>query len=107
MRRAMREEYDKFIKEGSLIIMEGTVLSMMDVYDDLEKRFIEAVEYAIGYLKGKQKTNREKIFEVFGVILEPDCICTSDECEEECIKNGDCFACEKWLNAEFRERSKG
>ena len=68
---------------------------------------IEAIEYAIGYLKGKQKTNREKIFEVFGVILEPDCICTSDECEEECIKNGDCFACEKWLNAEFRERSKG
>ena len=34
--RAMREEYDKFIKEGSLIIMEGTVLSMMDVYDDLD-----------------------------------------------------------------------
>ena len=34
--RAMREEYDKFIREGSLIIMEGTVLSMMDVYDDLD-----------------------------------------------------------------------
>ena len=67
---------------------------------------IEALEYAIGYLKGKTKTNREKIFEVFGVILEPSCICTSDECEEKCIKNGDCLACEKWLNAEFKERSK-
>ena len=34
--RAMREKYDDFIKEGSLIIMEGTVLSMMEVYEDLD-----------------------------------------------------------------------
>lgn len=37
--RAMREEYGKFIDEGSLIIMEGTVLSMMDVYDDLDEYY--------------------------------------------------------------------
>ena len=37
--RAMREEYGKFIDEGSLIIMEGTVLSMMDVYDDLDEHY--------------------------------------------------------------------
>lgn len=34
---AMRAEYDKFINEGSLIIMPGTILDMMDVYDDLDK----------------------------------------------------------------------
>lgn len=51
-------------------------------------------------------TNREKIFEDFGINLESSCICTSDEVEEECVKNGDCLGCEKWLNAEFKERSK-
>lgn len=34
--RAMREKYNDFINEGTLIIMEGTVLSMMEVYDDLD-----------------------------------------------------------------------
>jgi phage terminase large subunit-like protein len=33
---AMRFKYEKFIKEGSLIILEGTVLDMMQVYDDLD-----------------------------------------------------------------------
>lgn len=37
---AMRMKYDSFINEGSLIIMEGTVLDMMDVYDDLDKYII-------------------------------------------------------------------
>lgn len=34
---AMRIKYDQFIAEGSLIVMEGTVLDMMEVYDDLDK----------------------------------------------------------------------
>lgn len=70
---------------------------------------IEALGYAIGYLKSglRSMTNREKIFEDFGINLESSCICTSDEVEEECVKNGDCLACEKWLNAEFKKRSKG
>lgn len=34
--RAMKEKYDEFINEGSLIVLEGTVLDMMDVYDDLD-----------------------------------------------------------------------
>ena len=34
---AMRIKYNDFINEGSLIIMEGTVLDMMDVYDDLDQ----------------------------------------------------------------------
>jgi phage terminase large subunit-like protein len=38
---AMRQKYDEFIKEGSLIVLEGTVLDMMDVYDDLDQHIIE------------------------------------------------------------------
>ena len=38
---AMRMKYENFIKEGSLIIMEGTVLDMMEVYDDLDKYIID------------------------------------------------------------------
>lgn len=38
---AMRQKYDDFIKEGSLIVMPGTVLNMMDVYDDLDNHIIE------------------------------------------------------------------
>lgn len=39
---AMRMKYDSFINEGSLIIMEGTVLEMMDVYDDLDRHIAES-----------------------------------------------------------------
>ena len=38
---AMRVKYDQFMKEGSLIVLEGTVLDMMEVYDDLDKHIIE------------------------------------------------------------------
>lgn len=47
----MRTKYDEFMREGSLIVLEGTVLDMMDVYDDLD-RFIEESNYdirAFGY----------------------------------------------------------
>ena len=37
----MRSKYENFINEGSLIILEGTVLDMMEVYDDLDKHIIE------------------------------------------------------------------
>ena len=33
---AMRFKYEEFMKEGSLIVMPGTVLDMMQVYDDLD-----------------------------------------------------------------------
>lgn len=39
---AMREKYNTFMKEGSLIVMPGTVLDMMDVYDDLDRHIVEA-----------------------------------------------------------------
>jgi phage terminase large subunit-like protein len=34
---AMRLKYDEFMKEGTLIIMPGTILDMMDIYDDLDQ----------------------------------------------------------------------
>ena len=36
-----RQEYEKFLNEGSLMVMPGTVLDMADVYDDLDKHIIE------------------------------------------------------------------
>lgn len=38
---AMRNKYNQFLSEGSLIVLEGTVLDMMEVYDDLDKHIIE------------------------------------------------------------------
>lgn len=38
---AMRIKYDQFMKEGSLVVLEGTILDMMDVYDDLDQHIIE------------------------------------------------------------------
>ena len=37
---AMRVKYEEFIKEGSLIVLEGVVLDMMEVYDDLERHYM-------------------------------------------------------------------
>ena len=37
---AMRSKYDDFINEGSLIVMDGTVLDMMQVYDDLDNHIV-------------------------------------------------------------------
>ncbi len=34
---AMRHKYEQFISEGSLHVLEGTVLDMMEVYDDLDQ----------------------------------------------------------------------
>ena len=38
---AMRVKYDEFMKEGSLIVLEGTVLDMMEVFDDLDEHIIK------------------------------------------------------------------
>lgn len=43
---AMRTLYEKFIKEGSLIIMEGNVLNIMEVYEDLDAHIMD-VEYDV------------------------------------------------------------
>lgn len=59
---AMYLKYQDFINEGSLIVMEGTILDMMEVYDDLD-RFIEESQYdvsAFGYdpYNAKEFVNR-------------------------------------------------
>ena len=49
--QAMRLKYNEFMDEGSLVVLEGVVLDMMDVYDDLD-RHIEESRYdvmCIGY----------------------------------------------------------
>lgn len=43
---AIRMKYDQFINEGSLMVLDGTVLDMMDVYDDLDK-FITDCQYDV------------------------------------------------------------
>lgn len=43
---AMRAKYDEFLNEGSLVVLEGTVLDMMEVYEDLDK-YIQESEYDV------------------------------------------------------------
>ena len=38
---AMRLKYDEFMKEGSLIVMDGTVLDMDEVYEDLDSHIAD------------------------------------------------------------------
>lgn len=48
---AMQQKYQEFIQEGSLIVMDGAILEMMAVYDDLDS-FIESAGYdvrCVGY----------------------------------------------------------
>lgn len=48
---AMRQKYEEFIKEGSLFVLEGTVLDLTEVYEDLDKHIIDC-EYdvrSVGY----------------------------------------------------------
>lgn len=43
---SMRQKYEEFISEGSLIVHNGTILDMMEVYDDVEKH-IEERQYDV------------------------------------------------------------
>jgi phage terminase large subunit-like protein len=43
---AMRSKYEEFIQEGSLQVLDGTVLDMMEVYEDLDQ-FIRVNEYDV------------------------------------------------------------
>ena len=46
LQSAMRSKYDQFIAEGSMIVMPGTVLDMMEVYEDLDRHITES-EYDV------------------------------------------------------------
>lgn len=54
---AMRQKYEEFIKEGTLVIMEGTMLDVLEVYEELQtfidnSRFqVESVGYDPYYAK--------------------------------------------------------
>ena len=41
LQASLRQKYEEFLAEGSLIVMEGTVLDMLDVYDDLDRHITE------------------------------------------------------------------
>ena len=41
LQMALRQKYEEFLAEGSLIVMEGTVLDMIDVYEDLDRHIAE------------------------------------------------------------------
>jgi phage terminase large subunit-like protein len=73
---AMRVKYDDFIKEGSLIVMEGTVLDMDQIYEDIDE-FVIKQEYdvrCVGYDPYNAKTFIQR-WEVengpFGIVKVP------------------------------------
>lgn len=41
LKPAMRTKYDNFIKEGSLVVLDGAMIDMMEVYEDLDNFIIE------------------------------------------------------------------
>lgn len=46
LRKAMRQKYQEFIDEGTLIVMDGAVLNMQEVYEDLDE-FIIKKQYSV------------------------------------------------------------
>lgn len=61
---SMRVKYDQFIDEGSLIVMEGTILGMMDVYEELDNHITQR-EYDIRAF-GYDPYNAKEFVERFG-----------------------------------------
>lgn len=39
---AMRLKYDEFLAEGSLVVLDGTILDMMEVYDDIDQYIVKS-----------------------------------------------------------------
>lgn len=73
---AMRIKYDRFMAEGSLIVMEGTILDMMEVYEDLDNH-ISDVGYDVRCL-GYDPYNAKEFIErwsnengPFGIVKVP------------------------------------
>lgn len=61
---SMRVKYNQFIDEGSLIVMEGTILDMMDVYEELDNHITQR-EYDIRAF-GYDPYNAKEFVERFG-----------------------------------------
>jgi phage terminase large subunit-like protein len=72
LQAAMRQKYEEFIREGSLHVMNGTVLDWEEIYEDVDA-FVIASEYDVrcfGYdpynakefvLAGKLRTDRSEL----------------------------------------------
>ena len=73
---AMRAKYNEFLNEGSLMVMDGSVLDMMEVYEDIDK-FITENDYdicCVGYdpYNAKDFINRWELENgSFGVVKVP------------------------------------
>lgn len=39
---AMRLKYDEFLQEGSLVVLDGTILDMMEVYEDIDQYIVKS-----------------------------------------------------------------
>lgn len=61
---SMRVKYDQFIDEGSLIVMEGTIIDMTDVYEELDNHITQR-EYDIRAF-GYDPYNAKEFVERFG-----------------------------------------
>ena len=61
---ALRIKYDEFLQEGSLVVMPGTVLDMMQVYDDLDQH-IEECQYDVSCF-GYDPYNAKEFVERWG-----------------------------------------
>lgn len=61
---AMRNKYDEFINEGTLVVMPDTILNMMKVYDDLSN-FIYEHKYTV-YAFGFDPYNAREFVERWG-----------------------------------------
>lgn len=46
LQAAMRAKYEEFLREGSLVVLEGSILDLMEVYDDLDS-YIESMQYDV------------------------------------------------------------
>ena len=45
----MRNKYEQFMDEGSLVVLDGTVLDPMQVYEDFIHRYVGTVEEVLTY----------------------------------------------------------
>ena len=70
---AMRDKYESFIKEGSLIIMEGNILNMNEVFDLLDNHIIEN-DYDVRAL-GYDPYNADQFIQLWAVNHGPYGIC--------------------------------
>jgi len=57
---AMRMKYEEFMQEGSLVVMDGTVLNMMNVYEDLDNHIVNC-QYDVRCLGYDPYNSREFI----------------------------------------------